>query len=144
MLGLDSLRRPVRIASHVPLLVAGGIGLVGLVGYASALDDLYWHSAATSLAVPTGAAILLLVASALMLAPVEGVIAAVMRPSPGGRLLRRLLPVVVLVPAAFVIPIGRGGGDGRGRRRRSGRRRGTRVSRGVGRPRRARRHRSSR
>jgi PAS domain S-box-containing protein len=112
MLGLDSLRRPVRIASHVPLLVAGGIGLVGLVGYASALDDLYWHSAATSLAVPTGAAILLLVASALMLAPVEGVIAAVMRPSPGGRLLRRLLPVVVLVPAAFVIPIGRGAGAG--------------------------------
>jgi len=112
MLGLDSLRRPVRVASHVPLLVAAGIGLVGLVGYASALDDLYWHSEATSLAVPTGAGILLLVASALVLAPVEGVIAIVLRPSPGGRLLRRLLPVVVLVPAAFLIPIGRGANAG--------------------------------
>jgi PAS domain S-box-containing protein len=112
MLGLDSLRRPVRIVSHVPLLLAGGIGLVGLVGYASALDDLYWHSEATSLTVPAGAGILLLVASALVLAPVEGVIATVLRPSPGGRLLRRLLPVVVLVPAAFVIPIGRGANAG--------------------------------
>lgn len=112
MLGLDSLRRPVRVASHVPLLAAAGIGLVGLVGYASALDDLYWHSQETSLAVPTSLGILLLVASALVLAPVEGTIAVVLRESPGGRLLRRLLPVVVLVPAAFVIPIGRGANAG--------------------------------
>ncbi|MCZ7589725.1 MAG: PAS domain S-box protein [Gaiella sp.] len=112
MLGLDSLRRAVRVASHVPLLVAGGIGLVGLVGYASALDDLYWHSEETSLAVPTSAGILLLVASALVLAPFEGATAVVLRESPGGRLLRRLLPVVVLVPATFVVPIGRGANAG--------------------------------
>jgi PAS domain S-box-containing protein len=112
MLGLDSLRRPVRVTAHVPLLAAGGIGFVGLIGYASALDDLYWHSEATSMAVHTSAGILLLVASTLVLSPVEGVIAAVLRPSPGGRMLRRLLPVVVLVPAAFVIPIGRGANAG--------------------------------
>lgn len=112
MLGLDSLRRPVRITAHVPLLAAGGIGFVGLIGYASGLDDLYWQSEATSVAIHIAAGILLLVASTLMLSPVEGVIALVLRPSPGGRLLRRLLPVVVLVPAAFVVPIGRGANAG--------------------------------
>ena len=112
MLGLDSLRRPVRVAAHVPLLVAGAIGLVGLVGYASGLDDLYWQSGVATMAISTAVGILLLVVSAFVLAPVEGAIAAVLRPSPGGRLLRRLLPVVVLVPTAFLVPIGRGAGAG--------------------------------
>jgi PAS domain S-box-containing protein len=112
LLGLDSLRRRVRIAAHVPLLGAGGIGLVGLVGYASGLDSLYWRSDLTTMAIPTAAGILLLVVGALLLAPVEGVLAVVLRPSPGGRLLRRLLPVVVLVPTAFLIPIGRGADSG--------------------------------
>jgi signal transduction histidine kinase len=112
MLGLDSMRRRVRVAAHVPLLLAGAIGLVALVGYASALDDLYWRSDLASMAFQTAAAIVLLVASALVLAPVEGVIATVLRPSPGGRLLRRMVPVAVLVPAAFVIPIGRGADAG--------------------------------
>ena len=112
LLGLDSLKRRVRIAAHVPLLVAGGIGLVGLVGYASGLDSLYWRSDLTTMAVPTAAGILLLVAAGLVLAPGEGIIAVVLRPSAGGRLLRRLLPVVVLVPTAFLIPIGRGADRG--------------------------------
>ena len=112
LLGLDSLRRRVRIAAQVPLLAAGGIGLVGLVGYASGLDSLYWRSDLTTMAIPTAAGILLLVVGALLLAPVEGLLAVVLRPSPGGRLLRRLLPVVVLVPTAFLIPIGRGADSG--------------------------------
>jgi PAS domain S-box-containing protein len=112
LLGLDSLQRRVRIAAHVPILVAGSIGLVGLVGYASGLDSLYWRSDLTTMAVPTAMGILLLVAGALLLVPVEGLIAVVVRPSPGGRLLRRLLPVVVLVPMAFLIPIGRGADRG--------------------------------
>ena len=112
LLGLDSLKQRVRIAAHVPLLVAGGIGLVGLVGYASGLDSLYWRSDLTTMAVPTAAGILLLVAAGLVLAPGEGIIAVVLRPSAGGRLLRRLLPVVVLVPTAFLIPIGRGADRG--------------------------------
>jgi PAS domain S-box-containing protein len=112
LLGLDSLRRNVRVAAHVPLLVAGGIGLVGLVGYASGLDSLYWRSDLTTMAIPTAAGVLLLVVAALLLAPVEGLSAVVMRPSPGGRLLRRLLPVVVLLPTALLIPIGRGADAG--------------------------------
>ena len=112
LLGLDSLKRRVRIAAHLPILVAGGIGLVGLVGYASGLDSLYWRSDLTTMAVPTATGILLLVAGALLLVPVEGLIAVVVRPSAGGRLLRRLLPVVVLVPMAFLIPIGRGADRG--------------------------------
>ena len=64
------------------------------------------------MAVPTAAGILLLVAAGLVLAPGEGIIAVVLRPSAGGRLLRRLLPVVVLVPTAFLIPIGRGADRG--------------------------------
>ena len=88
LLGLDSLRRSVRVAAQVPLLLAGGIGLVGLVGYASGLNRLYWQSDVTTMAIPTAAGISLLVTGALVLAPLEGVIAVVMRRSPGGRLLR--------------------------------------------------------
>ena len=112
LLGLDSLRRPVRIAAQIPLLGAGAIGLVGLVGYASGLDSLYWQTPVTTMSIPTAAAILILVGGALALAPVEGLIAVVMRSSPGGRLLRRLLPVVVLLPTALLIPIGRGSDAG--------------------------------
>lgn len=112
MLGLDSVRRRVRVAAHVPLLAAGGIGLVALVGYASGLDELYWRSRLASMAIQTAVGIVLLVASAVVLAPVEGVIAGVLRRSPGGRLLRRMVPAAVLVPAAFVIPIGRGADAG--------------------------------
>jgi PAS domain S-box-containing protein len=112
LLGLDSLRRTVRVAAQIPLLGAGAIGLVGLVGYASGLDSLYWQTPVTTMAIPTAAAILVLVTGSLMLAPVEGLIAVVLRPSPGGRLLRRLLPVVVLAPTAFVVPIGRGADAG--------------------------------
>ena len=89
LLGLDSLRRTVRVAAQVPLLLAGGIGLVALVGYASGLNRLYWQSDVTTMAIPTAVGILLLVTGALVLAPVEGVIGVVLRPSPGGRLLRR-------------------------------------------------------
>jgi PAS domain S-box-containing protein len=112
LLGLDSLRRSVRIAAQAPLLGAGGIGLVGLVGYASGLDSLYWQTPVTTMAIPTAAAILLVVVASFLLAPVEGLVAVVLRPSPGGRLLRRLLPVVVLAPTAFLIPIGRGADRG--------------------------------
>jgi PAS domain S-box-containing protein len=112
LLGLDSLRRTVRVAAQVPLLLAGGIGLVALVGYASGLNRLYWQSDVTTMAIPTAVGILLLVTGALVLAPVEGVIGVALRPSPGGRLLRRLLPVVVLAPTALLVPIGRGAGAG--------------------------------
>lgn len=106
MLGLDSLTERVRVAAGVPLAAGGGIGFVGVVGHASQLDALYWDNDDTSMALPTGIALVLLCVAALALAPKEGLIAIVMRPTPGGRLLRRLLPGALLVPAAFVIPIG--------------------------------------
>jgi PAS domain S-box-containing protein len=112
MLGLDSLRRSVRVASHLPLLAAGGIGLIGLVGHASGLDELYWRSDSSTMALETAAAIVLLVVGVLAVAPVEGAIAILGRQSPGGRLLRRLVPAAVLAPAAFLIPIGRGADAG--------------------------------
>jgi signal transduction histidine kinase len=112
MLGIDSLRRRVRVAAHAPLVTAGAIGLVGLIGYASGLGDLYWKSDVTSMALQAAAGIVVLVTAVFVLAPVEGAIAAVLRPSAGGRLLRRMLPAALLVPAAFVIPIGRGANAG--------------------------------
>jgi PAS domain S-box-containing protein len=112
MFGLDSTRRRVRAAAQAPLFCAGAIGLIALVGYASGLGDLYWQSDVTVMAIHTAIGILLLVASVVVLAPVEGAIAVVLRPSPGGRLLRRMVPAAVLVPAAFVVPIGRGAGAG--------------------------------
>ena len=108
MLGLDSLRRWVRIAAIGPLLVGGAIGFIALVGHAARLDALYWDNDVTSMALHTAASLVLLVASTLMLAPSEGLVALVMRPTPGGRLLRRLIPASLLVQVAFVVPIGWG------------------------------------
>ena len=108
MLGLDSLRRRVRIAAIGPLLVGGGIGFIGLVGHAARLDALYWQNDFTSMALHTAVALVLLVSSTLMLAPNEGLVALVMRSTPGGRLLRRLIPASLLVQVAFVVPIGWG------------------------------------
>jgi PAS domain S-box-containing protein len=105
MLGLDSLRREVRLAAHLPLIVGGGIGLVGLIGYASGLEDLYWGA---TMALDTAAGLLVLGVAAFAVAPLEGILAILSRPSPGGRLLRRLVPAAVLAPAAFLVPIGRG------------------------------------
>ena len=64
------------------------------------------------MAIQSAVGIVVLVSGALVLAPVEGVIAALLRPTSGGRLLRRMVPAAVLVPAAFVIPIGRGANEG--------------------------------
>ena len=107
MLMLESQRKIIRAPAHVPLLGAGSIGFVGLVGYASGLGELYWKSDVTSMAILAAAGIVLLVTSILLTAPPQGVIAAIVRRSPGGRLLRRLVPVAVLVPTALVIPLGR-------------------------------------
>ena len=108
MLALDSRHRAVRVAAHLPLLAAGGIGLIGLIGHASGLHELYWRSQSSTMAVETAVAIVLLVVGVFAVAPVEGLIAVVARSSPGGRLLRRLVPAAVLAPAAFLVPIGRG------------------------------------
>ena len=107
LLGLDSLRRSIRLGAQVPLFVGGGIGLVGLIGYASGLDELYWQSESSSMALGTAAGILFLAVASLAAGPVEGVAAILTRQSAGGRLLRRLVPAAVLAPAAFLIPIGR-------------------------------------
>ena len=112
LLGLDSLQHRIRVAAHAPLLLAGAIGFVALVGYGSGLDELYWHTEFTAMAIQSAVGIVVLVSGALVLAPVEGVIAALLRPTSGGRLLRRMVPAAVLVPAAFVIPIGRGANEG--------------------------------
>jgi PAS domain S-box-containing protein len=112
LLCLESSRRQIRLAGHLPLLVAGGIGLVGLIGYASGLDELHWRSASTTMALETAGGIVLLVVAVFAVAPLEGVIAIVTRHSPGGRLLRRLVPAAVLAPAGFLIPIGRGADAG--------------------------------
>ena len=108
MLGLDSLRRWLRIAAIGPLLLGGAIGFIALVGHAAQLDALYWQNDVTSMAVHTAASLVLLVASTLVLAPSEGLVTLVMRPTPGGRLLRRLIPASLLVQVAFIVPIGWG------------------------------------
>ena len=108
LLGLDSLRLRVRTAAIVPLVVGGGVGYVALVGHAARLDSLTWADEATSMAVPTALALVLLTCAGLALAPNEGVIALVMRRTNGGRMLRTMLPASLLVTAAFAIPIGWG------------------------------------
>ena len=112
ILMLDSPSRRLRNSAHVPVLVAGSVGLVGLVGYASGLDALYWKSDTASMPLQAAVAIVMLAVATLLVAPQTGVIATVVGDSPGAHMLRRLVPVVVLVPATLVIPLGRAEHEG--------------------------------
>ncbi len=96
-----------QVIAQVFLVGAAGVGLVALVGYGSGLGALYWQTDYTSLPLHMAAASLLIMSAALFRAARVGLIGSMTRATPGGALLRRLVPAVALLPFLVIIPIGR-------------------------------------
>jgi PAS domain S-box-containing protein len=86
-----------RRAQQVLALGAGLISLVALLGYAYAAQKLYRFGTFSTMALPTAAALTLL-AAGLLCARTDGWVSVLAVSGPGGRIARRLLPTILLLP----------------------------------------------
>ncbi|MBS46055.1 MAG: hypothetical protein CMH83_23335 [Nocardioides sp.] len=78
--------------------LAGVIGLQGLVGHLYGSDDLYVVGLFGTMSLPTSLAITALAGGWLLARPDRGIAGLVLRATAGGAVLRRLLPVVAVLP----------------------------------------------
>jgi diguanylate cyclase (GGDEF)-like protein len=82
-------------------LVAAMASLLALMGYAYGLRSFYGIGTHVAMALPTAAAFFVAAVGVLCVRPTRGIMAVVASRTSGGALVRRLLPAVVLVPAAL-------------------------------------------
>lgn len=83
------------------IILAGVIALLGLLGYAYGVSELYGLLNYTSMAVNTVAAFIVLCLAMLFARPEAGLMAIIISSKVGGFLARRLLPVALVVPIAL-------------------------------------------
>jgi diguanylate cyclase (GGDEF)-like protein len=97
---LSVLRRPGRWSTPTrPLTMAVAlIAYVALLGYAYRAGSLTRVSSFIPMALPTASCFLVLGAGVFIAAPDQNALGVITRETPGGRLLRRLLPIMVGVP----------------------------------------------
>jgi PAS domain S-box-containing protein/putative nucleotidyltransferase with HDIG domain len=79
-------------------LTASVLALLALVGYVSGVTSLYAVSDVTQMAVPTAVGFILLAIGAICARPDAGPMPLFLSDTVGGRVLRRLFPVAVLLP----------------------------------------------
>ncbi len=91
------LERNSRVAQALALVV-GAFGLLAVVGHVYAVRDLYAVPGFGSIAVHTAAAFMVLAAGVVSARPRLGAMRIVSAGTPGGTLVRGLLPVLVVVP----------------------------------------------
>lgn len=84
--------------SQVAALIAEIIALIGLFGYLYSAPSFYAVGVYTSLALPTAVAFLLAASAFLLARPTEDITRLLTSDSAAGRVLRRLLPAILLVP----------------------------------------------
>lgn len=103
LLGLSflAMRRPGMLAWRVAELLALSIGFLAfmaIIGYLYGAHFLYGISSYIPIALNTAFAFGALTIATLAHQPGRGVVALVLSPSPGGVLLRRLLPIFIAIP----------------------------------------------
>jgi PAS domain S-box-containing protein len=96
---LSSSTLRVRRLAQPLLLATLAMSLMALFGYVLGARSLYWT--ASFMAANTAFALLLLTAGALLTQPDSGVCEFVLSPSPGGIMVRRMLPAAIVVPLAL-------------------------------------------
>lgn len=96
---LLSSRRDRIAAWAQPLAIAAGVvSLLGIIGFLYGVRPLYTISRLTAVAWPTAVSMLLLAVGVLGARPYEGIMAHVTMRDRGGMLIRRLVPVMILLP----------------------------------------------
>jgi PAS domain S-box-containing protein len=99
---LLEINKPVtRRLSRVASSLSAAVALMALFGYAYSITVLYKPAFFTGMAVHTAAVFVLLSAGLLCAQPDEGLVAALLRKSPGGTVMRRTVPVSLV--AAFLL-----------------------------------------
>ncbi len=98
LLLLDRETRHGRLSQFL-IVPAGVIALLGLLGYAYGVKELYGVLNHTPMAIQTALAFLVLCLAMLFAHPDAGLMAVITNPGAGGLLARRLLPVALIVPA---------------------------------------------
>lgn len=92
----------LRDLAQWPALLAGFISLLAVIGYIYGAEPLYKISIFTGMASHTALTFIVLCAGLLLLRPDRGLVGIVRGAQPGGRVARRLLPAV------FILPVGLG------------------------------------
>ena len=99
--GLDGRGRAVRIAGQVLAIAALAIAGVAITGYVLGVTALYGIQGRTAMALHTAFGIVVLVGGALFAYPERGLTAILAQRNPAGRDIRRLLPLIVLIPLSL-------------------------------------------
>jgi PAS domain S-box-containing protein len=100
LLGL-ARRSPSLYSSHVPALLAAFIGTSAVVGYVLDAEALHSLPGYTTVSLQTAISVVLLSLGVLFARPSQGLTAVLGRDTPDGRLVRRLLPLAIVVPILF-------------------------------------------
>lgn len=94
-------RKGDRRLSQALVLLVALTAFVALLGYAYSVTSLIRYAAFIPMAVPTAVCFVLLAAAALLWAPNGGFMERATSATPGGRLVRRLVPAFVVGPAVL-------------------------------------------
>jgi PAS domain S-box-containing protein len=97
----DSGRHAARMVAQIATLLALFIGMLAMSGYFLSVYALYGVAGYTSMALPTAAAITLLAAGLLASRPDRGIAATLAQTNSAGATIRRVLPLIVIVPLLF-------------------------------------------
>ena len=90
-----------RWAAQVIAVFAAMTSLLALMGYAYGLPSFYGIGSETAMALPEAATFLILATGILCARPTLGIMAVISSDSSAGTMVRRLLPAVLLLPAAL-------------------------------------------
>jgi PAS domain S-box-containing protein len=108
-------RNLVRAGQAVAIFVTT-VGATAVIGYAYGVQSLYRVGPFSTMALPTGSAVLLAGVAVIFLRPGEGFVSLMVGNTAGGDIVRRLLPWVVIAPnaagAAIVVGLRRGEYEG--------------------------------
>ena len=98
LLMLDSPRRAVAAVVETLVVAASVLALLALVGYVYGVRKFYGLPAFNPMSPYTGGTFLILSTGTLLSRPGRGLVALVSSDTPGGAMMRRLLPAAVFVP----------------------------------------------
>jgi PAS domain S-box-containing protein len=99
--GLDGRARAVRVAGQVLAIAALAIAGVAITGYVLGVTALYGIQGRAAMALHTAFGIVVLVGGALCAYPERGITAILAQRNPAGRDIRRLLPLIMVIPLSL-------------------------------------------
>jgi signal transduction histidine kinase len=101
LLFIDSFVARGMWVAQLPMLLLTTISLVSLIGYAYGAASMYRLSTFIPMALNTAFLFHVLALGLLLSRPRRGIAAVLLHPGQGGQMARRLLPVVILLPAGL-------------------------------------------